>query len=380
MSNVVALHPSKMPAAFRSRDGLPRMNDAAQQGLSAGFAVISLRGKLWRVKHAGEETVIPDDRGMPASYIDVIIVGISPAVSKNWFAGGFVDNAESKAPDCYSLDGVKPEPASERRQADTCLACPHNVFGTALGQDGKAGKGKACKDTRRIAVVPMDDVENDDNGGPMMLRVPVTSLRNLAQYTAELERFGAEPYMVHTRLSFDPQVTHQEIQFNALGFVPDVEVDQVMAQVNNPLINRMFNAAPETVEHTALAATGALVGAAPAAGFKPKAVTTVVAEVPIATLPAPPPPPAPAAIAEPAEDDEEAALLAKLAATRAAKAQRADPAPAAVAAPPAKKAPFGKKTPAIAAAPAEDVAQTTPAGVLTAAPADLENVIDNLLS
>jgi hypothetical protein len=42
-------------------------------------------------------------------------------------------------PDCWSADNIVPHGDSTKKQADACVACPKNVFGT-----GRDGRSKAC--------------------------------------------------------------------------------------------------------------------------------------------------------------------------------------------------------------------------------------------
>lgn len=64
----------------------------------------------------------------------------SPPVCAAW---GFKNN-----------DDLVPDEASTKPQADDCRSCPMNQFGSA-------GKGKACKNTRLVAVLPPDAKDDD---------------------------------------------------------------------------------------------------------------------------------------------------------------------------------------------------------------------------
>lgn len=77
------------------------------------------------------------------------------------------DGDTSKIPDCSSMDG-KQGLNRITGEIRTCDTCPYNQFGT----DSK-GKGKACKNTRRLYIMM--------NGRPdiYLLTVPPTSIRDI---------------------------------------------------------------------------------------------------------------------------------------------------------------------------------------------------------
>jgi hypothetical protein len=95
---------------------------------------------------------------------------------------------------------VGPEPTtlvptgnSPNKQADTCAVCPNNQFGSA-------GKGKACKNTRLLAIKPMAD--DDDN--IYVLSVPPTSIKAFDSYVHTLAgKHRLPPVGVVTRVTLD---------------------------------------------------------------------------------------------------------------------------------------------------------------------------------
>ena len=59
----------------------------------------------------------------------------------------------ANAPDCSSPDGVRGvgDPGGD------CATCPMNQWGSAVGDDGKPKKGKACKEMRNLFIVRPSD-------------------------------------------------------------------------------------------------------------------------------------------------------------------------------------------------------------------------------
>lgn len=267
MNALTPFNGARIPSVFAGRR--TTMLEAARAGVSAGFAVVAFRGRAWAIKHRGEEKLVTDGRGQPMPVLDVVIVGVAPSVSKTFYAQAYV-SGDDNAPDCFSLDGVAPDASAPRKQNDLCGTCPNNQWGSVITQAGK--RAKACQDNRRLAVVPLHDIENRTYGGPMMLRLPPTSLANLASYSAQLERAGVDFPYVATRLAFDYTVAYPKLTFEPLTMLDDEQAEQVLQAMQDPLISRMLNESP---------APGAKPQAPPAAAPAP--------------TPPPPPPPAPPA-------------------------------------------------------------------------------------
>ena len=278
MNALVPMTAGRMPSVFANRAGLPSMNSAAQQGLPPSFAVIGFKGRNWRLKYRGDETLVKDDRGGPAYALDVVIVGVSPAVTKQFYDKKYAEGDDA-APDCFSLNGVTPDPTSPKLQSQHCATCQQNVYGSRLNENGK--KAKACADSRRLAVVPTGDIDNDSMGGPMLLRLPPMSLVSLARYANELTRFAAEPYMVNTILTFDQDVAYPLIDFKAAGWLTDEQAHQVAAMLENPLIGKMLDSTPAELAGAApapsAAASSPLATGAPAKSFAPAGVASTQA-------------------------------------------------------------------------------------------------------
>lgn len=266
-SNIVPLRAGQAPYVFANRANLPDMNKQMGQGLAPGFAVIGTKGRNWRIKYRGEEELVMDGRN-PVPSLDVVIVGVSPFVSKTYYIKGFEQDS-AEAPDCFSVNGITPDVSAKVKQCATCAACQKNEMGSKISDAGK--KVKACQDNRRIAVVPLGDINNESYGGPMMLKLPYKSLAKLRAYGAEMTKFDAQPFMVGTRLSFDLDVTYQLLNFEALGWLTEDQATQVAKVMTDPLIPQMLetDAAEAQAAPVAEPATpvSALAGGRPASAF-----------------------------------------------------------------------------------------------------------------
>jgi hypothetical protein len=388
MNALTPLRGGTIPAAFQSRTNLPDMTGAMQAGLSAGFAVIGYRGKTWRIKFRGEDKPILDGAGRAMNDLNVVIVGVSDKISKQWYAKRY-NEGDNEAPDCFSINGEHPDPASPHKQCDSCAACPQNIWGSRITEQNK--KAKACQDSKRLAIVPWGDHHNTEYGGPMLLRLPPMSLANLSRYASELKRYGGQPFMAATRLSFDLDKAHPLIKFEAIGWLTDEEAIEINEVLDDPQIDRILHselettADPEGEEQVA----SALAGSAPASTFIPpvqQAPEPAPAPAPQPVAP-PPPPPAPEPAPPPPPPPAPAPEPAQAAAKPTPFTQSTAPATVATFGGAQRRAQIQMKPPAPPVAATATVAAASPlatpatgtAAVVSGAPPDMNAAIDNLL-
>lgn len=217
MSNIVPVN-IQVPAHLAARVGVPSVLGAALTGgLSSGvdFPRISIKASRFRIKEGDTETVLE------STALDVVIVGANPRLSKTWYAKAWDKDAEPAAPDCYSLDGISPDPESEDPQNDLCASCPHNAWGSKVTDSGQ--QIKACSDRKRLAVVAADDA----SGPVYLLEVTPAALKGLNQYQKELSVRGIPPEIVKTRVSFDTDASFPKLKFTFGGFL-DADVQEVV--------------------------------------------------------------------------------------------------------------------------------------------------------
>src|SRR5436190_16627496 len=152
-------------------------------GVVGGFGTLSFRNSKWRVKYRGDEQMLyaDDKRSIPAPTVDLVLVRSSVILSKLFYVNGYQVGSTDK-PDCWSNNGVTPDPTVPVPQSPSCTICPHNRFASRLNEQGRTVKGKRCSDQRRVAVVPLGDMANEVYGGPMLLKIPPASLTSLSKY------------------------------------------------------------------------------------------------------------------------------------------------------------------------------------------------------
>lgn len=130
-------------------------------------------------------------------------------------------------PACFALgvcrvEDLMPHEKAPVPQSEACLGCPNNEFGSGTG------KGKACKNQWRLAVVASDDVSGDI----AMLRISPVGYRPWEGYVKSLERkYGLPPSGVYTELAFDDnQPDFPVVSASFMEQIQDAEVLSIVIE------------------------------------------------------------------------------------------------------------------------------------------------------
>lgn len=368
MSNIVPLNKNQLPAHLRKSPEQARAaaSDLAA-GVTAGFPIISYRGKVWRVRKGGTEVDFVDRRGNAVPSIDVVFVKSNKNLSKTFYKGKWVEG-DNSPPDCWSSDGIKPDAGVQNKQHVVCATCPRNAWGSRITEQGK--KGRECSDVRRMAVVFADELaKKGKDAHTFLMRIPPASLNPLKDYAEKvLGPAGVEYYAVATQIGFDSQASHPKLTFRVSTddddhprFLTEEEYAAVEELRDSPEVEHILSEEPDyasagtTGEGDAAASASEATPAPAKAPAKAKPRPVDDEDVPTKDVT-----PVAAAPAEEAEDEDEdddgtAAAEAALAAAKAAAAakkakKKAATKPSAPA--PAPAADEGDDAPAPAAAPA----------------------------
>jgi hypothetical protein len=247
MGTLIPFSSSKVPAylaKLKAKGGGSLAAFSANVG--GGFPVLHIKGKEFSVTRDGVRTQLqlPDADGelVPATYVDLVLLKANANLSKVYYAKGYEEGAANAKPDCLSNDGVRPDAAAATPQSKACASCPHNVFGTGAG-----GKGKACSDSRRVAVAA-SGTPNE----PMLLRVPPASLKNLAEYARLLGEKGIpEMHCVVTRLKFESGESSPKLVFIPKGFLDDEAFALAEEAIESDIVQQILGLAPVPEEETA---------------------------------------------------------------------------------------------------------------------------------
>lgn len=163
-----------------------------------------------------------EEMGKAKGALNVIIVNASPHVGRIFYRSQWDANAKPTAPDCFSNDGKAPDAGASAPQASRCDMCPQNVKGSGQGQS------KACRYSRRLAVVLEDDFNTALEGEVYQINLPSKSLfgeatsgthftfENYAKYFAANGK--SVDYFV-TQLSFNEDNDNQSLLFSPVRHI-----------------------------------------------------------------------------------------------------------------------------------------------------------------
>jgi len=283
--------PQNIPAHVVSLEQARAMNADAIQGISTGFPPsIRIKGSKFRIVDGnGEETVLKATDLAENEYLPIVVLAAKAGLYKTFYAAAYDPNqTEAVAPDCFSMDGITPDPSVAKPVCGTCAGCPNNAFGSGRNQAGQPTKGKACSDNKILAVAY--------KGLVYQFKIPPASLKNFGVYVKNLTTRGVPLGNVMTYVGFDDNADYSVFQFRVGGWIPENAMERFMdlaqSQEVQDIIHPMgYNAAPvvapKQVEQKAKAEepppaekpaeTAAAAEAPPARRGRPKKDETVAA-------------------------------------------------------------------------------------------------------
>lgn len=227
MNEIVALNKQSIPAHLRkSSEKRDRLKAALTEGASGGVSYprISIRAARFRLVRGSEETVLD------SSVLSAIIIGVNPRNSKSYYTEAWTPDAESAAPPCFSLDGIRPHPDAQDPQHDLCATCEKNAFGSATNAMGNPIK--ACSDRRRLALVSADDPD----GEVFLLQVTPAALSSFRAYQKELAGLDLGPMDVITHVYFDPKASYPKLMFRFGGYLDEDTSDKILDRCETDLV------------------------------------------------------------------------------------------------------------------------------------------------
>lgn len=239
MSNIIPFDTASgnLPAYLKAPNR-QATNDDLTAHAGTGFPVMSIKGKNFTVVRDGERTVLTkevDGETIAVPSIEVVLVKANKGTSKVFYAKGYDEKAEAQKPDCFSNEGTKPDPSVAEPQAKSCATCPHNQWGSKIGDNGN--KGKACQDSVRMAIATPDLI-ND----PYLLRVPPASIKALGEYGKMLAKRNVGYNMVVTRIGFDMESPTPKLTFKPTGLLSDNAYAQVQEVIGSDTVRAILGA------------------------------------------------------------------------------------------------------------------------------------------
>lgn len=207
-----------VPAYIRDPELAKKANEDAAAGISTGFpARVKLSGKQFTmVDGNGNETPFPANKMVTApdgnSYFPMIVLRAKKALQKTWYATAYNPASDPTAPDCFSTDAERPDASITNPQAASCAACPQNAFGSGKDQAGNPTAGKACTDTKILAVfVPGFGIHS--------FKIPPASLKNFGLFVKQLSSASIPLGNVKTLVGFDVTASYPILIFQFGGYI-----------------------------------------------------------------------------------------------------------------------------------------------------------------
>lgn len=152
--------------------------------------------------------------------LDVVVL---TSIHENCFYPGRFDPDNPQPPVCYAFGTdpkeMAPHPEAAEPQHDQCDGCPMNEFETA-----DSGKGKACKNIRRLSMIPGDPLNEEtvETADVAYLKVPVTSVKGWASFVKTVATLDKLPPLgVVCRIGVIPDPKSQfKVTFQKVEAVP----------------------------------------------------------------------------------------------------------------------------------------------------------------
>lgn len=174
------------------------------------------------------------DAPLPGNEMAVIILD---SILENVYYEGEYDPDNPQGPTCFAFGrdekDIAPHEivvAAGNDQAPACNGCPMNEFGSA-----DKGKGKACKNTRRLAMIPagkfmkdgsldlIEDLEHYETAEPGYMKLPVMSVKGYSTFVKQVATsLRRPPFGIVTRVKVIPDPKSQfRVVFEPLMNVPN---------------------------------------------------------------------------------------------------------------------------------------------------------------
>lgn len=156
---------------------------------------------------------------IPGNIMSAVV--LAATLHNKWFAKAFDPDTPS-SPDCYAFGEVAkemvPHESSGLKQSEDCASCPQNQFGSA-----DRGKGKACANAQRIALITEGDLENIETAELAMANLPWFSSLEYAGYVKQLnDLYHRPPLAFVTEIKCEPDAKSQfRVKFRMLSKIED---------------------------------------------------------------------------------------------------------------------------------------------------------------
>jgi len=160
-----------------------------------------------------------DGISIPANQLDVRVLAV---ISERAYYSKEFDADAVQVPDCYALDSKEPHDQAAHVQAATCADCDHNKWGSAT-----RGKGKACRESARVIVIPA----NVPLASAQMYtaKLPVTSLPTVTSFTSRCGQANKLMGEFVTKLSVtEDRKTFFKVHLTPVEVTPEMDMPALL--------------------------------------------------------------------------------------------------------------------------------------------------------
>jgi len=218
-------------------DELAKMANASVKAEQSGLGAVFLSTKSGVLTY----------RGNPITGNKLQCVIISAPIERLYYDARY-DPTKLVGPKCFAIapvaTGMGPVDRCEEKQNDTCEGCPKNEWGSSPS----GGKGKACRETRRLLLIPADSIATADAvraAEVAALRPPVTSLKNYSTYVqtvaATLRR---PPLAVISEIAVVPDAKTQfKVTFSLVKAIEDMDIIKALMERAETEVQRAIETA-----------------------------------------------------------------------------------------------------------------------------------------
>lgn len=200
-----------------------------------------------------------DEQPIPGNKLDVIVVDF---ILENGMFREKYNPMKTASPMCYAMgreeEDLRPHEDAEEPQHTDCATCPNNEWGS----DPEGGRGKACKNSRRIAIITADcltkGIDAIRKSNVVMCKIPVTSIKNFSRFVNQCTGvMGTPPFGIVAELSTAPHPANLfEVKWKVIEKIENQEHLEALYNRRASIERQMFQPYPANEEQAAPAPRG----------------------------------------------------------------------------------------------------------------------------
>lgn len=237
-----AAAPAPVPTPMPARAAAPEGSSGGSVAPFGGGLLATLAAHAKNVAEAEKPSIsaismrggVMTWQGKPVPGNKMTVIVVATSYENTWYNRRF-DANNLTSPACFAQSltdkDMVPHENSVLKQADVCADCDLHAWGS----DPNGGRGKACKEIRKLAVIPAyGSVEELTTAEMATIKVPVMSVKEWSAYANERATQDGLPYWAFlTEVAPVPDPRSQfRITFKKVDTLPDEEsVRAVMARI-----------------------------------------------------------------------------------------------------------------------------------------------------